>query len=791
MVLQYFVDVLPLNLPSNSNRAILRETCAHSLLHLEPGMTILRFVAIGNTAIEEKMLGESAWMSTATYNYNALVEQSMIILMRILKQRYTDEEERPSQRSPLESVIYSQPKYVIPVICGYMSNIFNRNLPVLACGLLQQFALEFQMPMRACLDMESAQIRSTFLDRLENELERNDLKMAVIEFVEACINKQLGLTEAFFKTSNEGGEMKKKNDATEGILAYMALYLSAVQAEPLATIDNPLLKRIMSLFHSLWKNNMQSLVEPLLDDKKFWTSIMNPLFSDINATSTVYAQCFNMLGLELYRIDSPKDLSDSLKETCKRFLSKPLFNNWIDEILKSERDNGLTANDWLSRMQSFKDLFVIILRRKVRHGIEIPDDCLIYFANKCLRRLVELTSDNGDLRPFIILSELYLSLLLGFRNKYTSTPAEDRQFLLQVTKLLNCLSASYDSIHSRAKDSILAIALKTINLFAAELVEGVDVALNFMQSIIEIVASEITATENYLKSDKKAAAIDGPSNGVQTTEYKNLSFLLCFNVFKTYLNNFNNHINISNFENYITSNSIFNRILSCLNVSLPIYRARRLSYEMLDLLVTLASGPFALNLLHCDIGYYLWLKLLPPKELIQANCVVSPPAAAVTPSSSATKPTKFTNSATWQPQDWWPIYGKGIQLVTHMLQQHGHLFVREAITFVGVQEEFLMDSILLAKHALDESALQLIKNAMELVCELIQYEKSWRLEHVQSMINLMRCVQILLDHGVLLLTRPKILQRLAKDSGASVANSATASPEKSTLSDGDIKAFNK
>lgn len=655
----------------------------------------------------------------------------MTILTRILKQRYTDEE-KPTSRTPLEAVVYSQPKYVIPVITSYMNNIFDRGLPVLSCSLLQLFALEFQMPMLACLDMEPAQIRSTFLDRLENELERVDLKMAVIEFVEACINKQLGLTEAFFKTNYADREEKSKTDPTEGIVAYMELYLNAVKTKPAATIENPLLRRIMSLFHSLWKNNMQTLVEKLTDDKSFWTTIMNPLFADINIKSTVYSQCFNMLGLELYRIASPNDVPESLRETFKRFLTKPIFKNWVDEILKPEAPNGLTTSQWLSRMQSFKDLFVIILRRKARHGIAVPDDGLIYFANKCLARLIDLATENDDLRPFIILSELYLTILLTFTHKFTNSPVEDRTFLLQVTTLLNCLSATYDDIHSRVKDSILAIALKTTDLFAAELADGADVTANFMQSIIGIVASEVTATENHLRSENnKAAGADAAATN-QTGEYKNLSFILCFNVFKAYLNSFNNHTNTANFENFITSNSIFNRILSCLNVSLPIYRARRMSYEMLDMLVTLAAGPFSANLLHCDIGYYLWVKLLPPRELVQDSCPVTPTAA-----TAPAKPVKFNSTATWQPQDWWPIYGKGIQLVTQLLQQHQHLFVKEAIMCVGVHEQFLMDSILLAKHSLQEDALQLIKNAMELVCELIPFEKIWRLEHIQSMFNLM------------------------------------------------------
>lgn len=76
-------------------------------------------------------------------------------------------------------------------------------------------------------------------------------------------------------------------------------------------------------------------------------------------------------------------------------------------------------------------------------------------------------------------------------------------------------------------------------------------------------------------------------------------------------------------------------------------------------------------------------------------------------------------------------------MVHNLLQRHGHLFTKEAIAFAGVHEEFLMDSMLLSKHALNETPIRLIKNALEFISELIPYEKQWRLEHQQSMINLM------------------------------------------------------
>lgn len=122
------------------------------------------------------------------------------------------------------------------------------------------------------------------------------------------------------------------------------------------------------------------------------------------------------------------------------------------------------------------------------------------------------------------------------------------------------------------------------------------------------------------------------------------------------------------------------------------------------------------------------------------------------------------NTTSWEIQEWWPIYTKGIQLVTRMLEQHSHFFIKESMFFIGIHEEFLMDSLLLVKQNLEPKAISLIKAALGFICEICRFEQIWRLEHPQSLTNLMRCVQILMDATVSLLYRPKTLKSLVNGS---------------------------
>lgn len=684
-------------------------------------------MALGNGHIEEIMQNESNWMTAENTSFNLLVRLAMTIFMHILRLRNRVTEAvdpvGANALSPLENVIYSQPKHVIPVVTGYMRNIFNRRLPILSCLLLRRFAIEFQMSLLACLDMEPSQIRSTFLERLENELESDQLKIAVLEFVEACINKQPGLTEAFFKINYDnrpsGDDKKplsaktsKNKDMGEGVLTFMTLYLDVVAKNPNAVADKSndegkLLSQIMSLFHSLWKNNMQTLVDKLLDEKDFWSSILNPLFGHIQPNVRVYSQLFNMIGLELYRLADSKSINANFAQTLERFLEKRVFFDWVDNILTIPDTVDTVTDetpDWLCRLQSFKDLFIIILRRENRHGVKMPSASLEYFTDQCLQRLTERVHYTNDLRPFIVLSELYLFLLLSHKHKYKDSTAEDVVILRKIAELLHELSVSYGEMHLRAKDSILATAFYAMHLFGDELNANSDITINFVESIVLILCQELNDTETGFRAKNRSTE----------SEYKSLSFILTINTLKMILNNFDG--NQSSILDLLQANQVFCRTLSCLNVTLPLHCTRKLSAELLELLNVFAASPtYSQLLLHCDLGDYLWLKLLPPKELASTD----------------------GNTVSWQSNEFWPIYRRGIQLVCNMLRQHGLLFASEAISFVGVHEVFLMDSILLAKSALDSSPLELTESALELVNELIKYEKQWRLEHQQSMINLM------------------------------------------------------
>ncbi|XP_059613197.1 nucleoporin Nup188 [Phlebotomus argentipes] len=727
--LEYFLRILQDGVSGKEHRRLLVDVTIFSLLNLDCGLTLLRFVGVGNGNLETLVQAGTNWMTIANTGLNLIIQLSMTILMHILKQRVTLD--KGKNLSPLESVIYTQPKQrdtlrIIPVVTSYMDNIFNRRLPLLACRLLRRFAIEFRMSLLACLDMDADHIRVVFLQRLRDEVERDDVKIAILEFVEACIDRQPGLVEAFFSVTNDRRGLlaikgSKLDTLTEGIPVYMTEYLTVVNKDP-EKIANPLLSRIMSLFHEIWRNNMQSLVGDLVSGETFWPSLCSPLFTTINPTVKAYSQLFNIMGIEAFKTSASETMPSKLKECFEKFLKPECFTKWIETVfICSDIEDGADRPEWLCRLQSFKDLMVVLLRRKYP---EMPMKSKQILTKVCFQRLVAKTKAADDFRPVIILAELFLVAMENSVGKFVDNEKEDRELLRDSSSLLNCLAISYADIHVRARDAILGAIIEITGILPDDLVDDVETTRSLLCSTVDIICIELMDVEKRVKEK------------TLETPRRDFSLILAMHLLRKILMILEQH-QIDAWHALLESYKMTNRLLSAVNGICHSHENRRVTSELLNLLVVLAKTLRPDYLLHCDVVYYLWLNLLPPKEIYQSQ-----------------------TGAKWHMQDWLSIYASGVELVAVLLQRNKHLFFNDALSFVGVHEEYLIASIMLAKESLEAKSLALIKVVLDLVFEMAKYHRLWRLDHPQSMMNIMRSIQQLMDHAISLLHRPNQLSQL-------------------------------
>jgi nuclear pore complex protein Nup188 len=403
-VFEYVHDILSIPnevIKEDLSKKLLRDICVYSLLYLDNASSLLRYVAIGNAALQNFMENESNWFFAADSQLNLLVINAMRILMQTLRLKETVAQNM-EMLAPLEQMIYTQPKQrdalkIIPIVANYTTYSFNRRFAVLSCRLLRRFAIEFQSSLSACLDLEADQIRMMFLQRLRDDLESDDLKISILDFVNACIDKQPGLTEAFFKVSYEQDarssyffkRSEEDEDSCDGIITYMEEFLEAVSKDP-TKITNDQLKRIMNLFHALWKQGLQSLVSSLLKKDTFWFSLCSPILTT-PISNYQYSQLLNIMGIELFKLREVTNENENFMKMVEKFLSKDVFQKWLRVVFElpnmSLNDSSIIEEipEWLGRLQSFKDFLVLLLKKK--SIINFPSDCNKMLLDKSLEAL--------------------------------------------------------------------------------------------------------------------------------------------------------------------------------------------------------------------------------------------------------------------------------------------------------------------------------------------------------------------------------------------------------------------
>jgi nuclear pore complex protein Nup188 len=101
------------------------------------------------------------------------------------------------ERSPLEAALYASPSLpnallIVPTIVDYLYVWFSPALQAMAVRLLKKFAEGFSMSLLVCMGMDGTTIRETFASRLMSPTCGAEVKVAILELVTICLDKQPG-----------------------------------------------------------------------------------------------------------------------------------------------------------------------------------------------------------------------------------------------------------------------------------------------------------------------------------------------------------------------------------------------------------------------------------------------------------------------------------------------------------------------------------------------------------------------------------------------------------------------
>lgn len=450
---------------------------------------------------------------------------------------------------------------------------------------------------------------------------------------------------------------------------------------------------------------MQILVKKLRENPKFWEHMTSPLFNEIQSGLRNYSQIFNVLGIELFA--SRDKLEPNLKEVLEKFFDtdKKYLDKWVDFVFSfNGRDEEELVVDkvpvWLGLLTSWKDFTTIFCKC-------LPISLNIAHKSKmvapCMSALLNELEDLKDGRLVVILAELYVIMLANWKDDCFENRKANAK---QIDNLLTNTANVYECLHPRATRAILSICTVAISSLDYEIKANSATAQSIIRSVTNVNSLEL---EKLLDNMKDVPKSEPKSEGLKTNE-EIPPVVLSLAMLEQCLDLYDDMF--SGLSQWFQSSKFINKLLCCLQLCLQNRRHYHTSLAALRCITAYSRGPFSKDLLMSDVDQFLWLQLLPPKFDVNG-------------------------SGEWKPQEWWRVYAYSLDFISMMVMKHGQFFASDAITFVGVHLEHLIEAVLLPRQVFNIDALNLCASTLNLIVQLVKFEARWRIQNINSLIGIM------------------------------------------------------
>lgn len=342
------------SVPEGESRNELKLIVTYNLLHLEPRHALLKIVRTSERALRNRMMNETDWIAGKGFKVIKSVQLALSVVNRLLMYR-KNLGLGIEERSPLEIALYASPSLpngllIVPTIVDYLYVWFSPALQAMAVRLLKKFAEGFSMSLLVCMGMDGTAIRETFASRLMSPTCAAEVKVAILELVAVCLDRQPGLTEALFNIMHQA-ERKRifprpaDEFLTEGCTQFLDLYMQRIFHEDNIVYDR-LYDSTMSLLRAIWYHRNEILVNFFRKKTEFWSHLFAPLFRNLVTNVKGYSQLIDIVTLELFKSTLlEKDFQTNLeklldtKENYWGKLVKYIFKT-IPTLELSNEDDG-------------------------------------------------------------------------------------------------------------------------------------------------------------------------------------------------------------------------------------------------------------------------------------------------------------------------------------------------------------------------------------------------------------------------------------------------------------------
>ncbi|KRT79930.1 hypothetical protein AMK59_7094, partial [Oryctes borbonicus] len=698
--------------PSEYDKVIY-DFCYAIAVNYDPTVQVLmRIFRISNTHLHTRMLKESNWNNAITFTIIDCVKACLNIFITLFTfhnngvrslqdtvflRKFFDSNIKPSS---------------IKILIGYLDNAFDVVLPKLACQLFKKITLNPTVPILALLEMTPYQIQSAFLEKLRDPLEEEQLKVSILELITLCIEKQDGLTAAFFHLGKHLSKKLTPHNDCDSVVTFMEEYLDNAQKST-NYLKSPVQGAVLDLFHTLWMYRKDILILQLTQAEKFWLTLTDPLFRDFQLSNKTYSQIFNILTLELYK---SKGENEKIKSILDKFFEKgtKYASVWCEHIISSLNENHLEVRGH-TLLRAWKHFIMTIV-------ITYPNcfkdvDLRRLLAESCVNGLIEHFSQPDDIRILGNCADLYLFLT---KRKWDDKFKVDRQILLSLTKAFKYLGKYYEYVSSTFRETMLSIASQTIedlkDFVAAShgVVEGFLYAIGdiFDKEYQRIVNEDVKSTSDKLYNEWLLLLILGKK-------------LIEMNFVKTH-------------QAWFTLMQFGGKVMSSIGLFTGNPKLFPVAKIGIQCLINYAQAGMIEEFVSMDFEAF-FDSTRPPKKYIFIECI------------------NFQEAFPWYYEEWWQTYTGIIQLMTMLLEYMHKFRINVFFTFVTIHDDIIRNVLKLPRVTAEKAALQLTSDCLHFIYRLLPWRQEWKVDQGPIYFNIISTIYDTINAATCIFYRPKVL----------------------------------
>uniref|UniRef100_A0A672HS40 Nucleoporin NUP188 n=1 Tax=Salarias fasciatus TaxID=181472 RepID=A0A672HS40_SALFA len=704
----------------------LQSLCIYSLANTEAGQAVVNIMGVGVDTIDVVLAAQPS--SCGAEGPGQILIQTVKLAFSVTNN--VIRLKPPSDAaSPLEQALTQHGGHgsnLIAVLAKYIYHKHDPALPRLAIQLLKRLATVAPMSVYACLGSDAAAIRDAFLTRLQSKTEDMRIKVMILEFLTVAVETQPGLIELFLNLEvKDGSEGSKEFLLGEWSCLHVVLDLIDSKQQGKYWCPPLLHRAALAFLLALWQDRRDSAISVLRAKERFWENLTTPLFGTLTPPSDTTEPCvletcafvMKIIGLEIYYVVSGS-LEQSLKDGLQKFSNARRYEYWSQYVkalvchVAAMEEEGVC---YFAETQMLISAWRMLLILATGHSevMQLTDDStkLKLFMDVLDGTQAALTTPTSV--PCLRLGSMMATLLLILLKQWRRSAPD---ILSPLSLILESVLQADQQLMERTKAKVFSALISVLQIQGLNGEEDISQLPQLLLSVCETVKDEalalIDSTRHMSQAGDAAEDEDSMETDSPRGPQKDQRDGVCVLALHLAKELCRTDEDGEHWVLVMRKVPVLPSVLSAMELSLRSKNNLYFTEAALHLLLTLARTPQG-------------AAAVAGAGVIQTICL--PLLSVYEVSSNGASQVRDSFSRKAQDSACWPgVYRLCMSLMESLLKTLRYNFVNEALDFVGVHQERILQCLNAVRTVQSLSCLDEADHTVGFLLQLSSFCKEWQ-----------------------------------------------------------------